>query len=85
MLTELGIAGADASTIQVIAGHEDIRTSQRYLHPTPEHVLMAFERRHAMRGELATASQRCENSLPRFRFVMRVLLNLDPSQKRTAG
>jgi len=54
MLTELGIAGADASTIQIIAGHEDIRTSQRYLHPTPEHVLMAFERMHAMRRELAT-------------------------------
>jgi hypothetical protein len=53
MRTELGIAGADASTIQVIAGHEDIRTSQRYLHPTPEHVLMAFQRMHAMRGDLA--------------------------------
>jgi integrase/recombinase XerC len=54
MLTELGIAGADASTIQAIAGHEDIRTSQRYLHPTPEHVLMAFERMHEMRNRLAS-------------------------------
>jgi hypothetical protein len=85
MLTELGIAGADASTIQVIAGHEDIRTSQRYLHPTPEHVLMAFERTHAMRGKLATASQRCENSLPRVRFLMRALLKFDRSQNRTAA
>jgi hypothetical protein len=49
MLTELGTSGADASTIQMIAGHEDIRTSQKYLHPTPEHVLMAFERMHKMR------------------------------------
>ncbi len=49
MLTELGTAGADASTIQMIAGHEDIRTSQKYLHPTPQHVLMAFERMHKMR------------------------------------
>jgi hypothetical protein len=49
MLTELGTAAADASTIQLIAGHEDIRTSQKYPHPTPDHVLMAFERMHAMR------------------------------------
>jgi len=53
MLTELGAAGADASTIQLIAGHEDIRTSQKYLHPTPEHVTMAFERMHRMRAETA--------------------------------
>ena len=51
MLTELGAAGADASTIQVIAGHEDIRTSQKYLHPTPQHVLMAFERMDTVRKQ----------------------------------
>ena len=49
MLTELGTAEADASTIQVIAGHEDIRNPQKYLHPTPDHVLMVFERMYAMR------------------------------------
>jgi integrase/recombinase XerC len=53
MLSELGAAGADAATIQLIAGHEDIRTSQRYLHPTPENVVRAFERMHLMRRETA--------------------------------
>jgi hypothetical protein len=47
----LGAAGADASTIQVVADHEDIRTSQKYLHPTPQHVLMAFERVYTMRKQ----------------------------------
>jgi len=44
MPTGLGTAEADASTIQVIAGHEDIWNSQKYLHPTPDHALMVFER-----------------------------------------
>jgi hypothetical protein len=35
----------------VIAGHEDIRTSQKYLHPTPRHVLMAFARMNSMRKQ----------------------------------
>ncbi len=51
-------AGADASTIQVIAGHEDIRTSQKYLHPTPQHVLMAFERMHTMRKQTEEREKR---------------------------
>jgi site-specific recombinase XerD len=49
MLTESGTSGADASTIQLIAGHEDIRTSQKYLHPAPEHIIRAFERMYAVR------------------------------------
>jgi len=55
MLTELGTAEADASTIQVIAGHEDIRNPQKYLHPTPDHVLMVFERMYAMRASCTGA------------------------------
>jgi hypothetical protein len=84
MLTELGIAGADASTIQVIAGHEDIRTSQRYLHPTSENVLMAFERMHVMRRELASrkpvsgTKRACD-------IPLRDAGAIDRSQKRTAG
>jgi hypothetical protein len=41
----------------LIAGHEDIRTSQKYLHPTPEHVTMAFERMHRMREETAAPTK----------------------------
>jgi integrase len=42
MLTRLGEAGADAFAIQKIAGHSDIRTSARYVHPTPEKIEGAF-------------------------------------------
>ena len=43
-LTRLGKAGADAFTIQKIAGHSSILTSQRYVHPTPERVEQAISR-----------------------------------------
>jgi integrase len=44
MLTRLGEAGADAFTIMRIAGHSSVTVSQRYVHPTPEHLERAFER-----------------------------------------
>jgi integrase len=44
MLTRLGEAGADASTIMKIAGHSSVTVSQRYVHPTPEGMERAFER-----------------------------------------
>ena len=43
-LTRLGEAGADAFTIQKMAGHSSILTSQRYVHPTPERVETAITR-----------------------------------------
>jgi hypothetical protein len=71
------------TTIQVIAGHEDIRTSQRYLHPTPENVLMAFERMHVMRRELA--SRKPVSGTKRACDIPRDAGAIDRSQKRTAG
>jgi len=46
MLTRLGESGADAFTIKRIAGHSSssITISERYVHPTPEHVERTFER-----------------------------------------
>jgi len=44
MLTRLGESGADAFTIKKIAGHYSISVSERYVHPTPEHVERVFER-----------------------------------------
>ena len=43
-LTRLGEAGADAFTIQKMAGHSSILISQRYVHPTPERVEEAISR-----------------------------------------
>jgi integrase len=42
MLTRLGEAGADAFSIQKIAGHSSILISQRYVHSTPERIEGAF-------------------------------------------
>jgi integrase len=41
-LTRLGEAGADAFSIQKIAGHSSIVVSEKYVHPTPERIEGAF-------------------------------------------
>ena len=47
MLTRLGEAGVDASTIMKIAGHSSVTVSQRYVHPTSEAMERAFEKLEA--------------------------------------
>jgi integrase len=42
MLSRLGMLGVDAFTIMKIAGHSSITISQRYVHPSPESVELAF-------------------------------------------
>jgi hypothetical protein len=46
--TALGEAGADAFTIMRLMGHSTVTVSQRYVHPSPEAVELAFERLTAM-------------------------------------
>lgn len=53
MLTRLGESGADAFTIQRIAGHASIAMSQKYVHPSPESLERAFERLDALNQEQA--------------------------------
>ncbi len=48
-LTDLGAAGADAFTIQAVAGHASVTTSQQYVHPVPETMSRAMERLTAFR------------------------------------
>ncbi len=43
-LTDLGAAGADAFTIQAIAGHSSVTTSQRYVHPVADTMTRAIKK-----------------------------------------
>ena len=42
--TRLGEAGADAFTIMKLMGHSTVTVSQRYVHPSPEALELAYER-----------------------------------------
>ena len=46
--TRLGESGADVFTIMRLMGHSTVTVSQRYVHPSPEAVELAFERMTAM-------------------------------------
>lgn len=46
--TRLGEAGANAFTIMKLMGHSAVTVSQRYVHPSPEAVELAYERLTAL-------------------------------------
>ena len=46
--TRLGESGADAFTIMRLMGHSSVTVSQRYVHPSPETLEVAFERLDSM-------------------------------------
>jgi len=58
-LTRLGESGADAFTIQKMAGHSSIMVSARYVHPTPERVedgISPLEQYNQRKAKAALAS-----------------------------
>ena len=52
-LTRLGESGCDVWTLARIAGHSNIKMSQRYVHPSEDSVLKAFSRLGGHSKELA--------------------------------
>jgi hypothetical protein len=44
-LTNLGLTGADPFTLQRAAGHADLSTTRKYVHPTPESLKSAFQKK----------------------------------------
>jgi integrase len=52
--TRLGEAGADAFTIMRLMGHSTVTVSQRYVHPSPEGIELAYERMAALNQQRLT-------------------------------
>ena len=55
--TRLGEAGADAFTIQRLAGHSSITISQRYVHPTSTIMETAITKMESVRNAQSKAAQ----------------------------
>jgi hypothetical protein len=58
--TRLGESGAEAFTIQKIAGRSSAVISQRYLHPTPALIESAFSRFEAYNAAMAAELDQAE-------------------------
>lgn len=58
--TRLGESGADAFSIMKIMGHSSVTVSQKYVHPTPANLEIAFERMNAMNEILRGGNEAAE-------------------------
>jgi integrase len=57
LLTRMGEAGTDVFTIMRVAGHSSVTVSQRYVHPSPQALEMAFEKLDILNAKAAKALQ----------------------------
>jgi integrase len=76
--TRLGEAGADAFTIMRAMGHSSVVVSQKYVHPTPEAMELAFERLNA-------ANEKAMAGLPRGPELMLHETNADTKTDTSEG
>lgn len=63
-LTNLGLTGADAFTLQRAAGHADLDTTRRYVHPTPESMKAAFQKKEKSEQDSRSKAARKNKKMP---------------------
>lgn len=67
-LTRLGESGSNVFAMQKIAGHADLKTTSRYVHPTPEHIEQAFVRLESYNMKQAAGAVKPETGLGKARL-----------------
>jgi integrase len=84
-LTDLGAAGADAFTIQAIAGHASVMTSQRYMHPVPETIQRAVSKLGEYRIAEAESRRPRLETVPKRRAPATVFATSEEAKSVAAG
>jgi integrase len=77
-LTNLGLTGVDAFTLQRIAGHADITTTRKYVHPTPPVMKDAFRKK-------TDVERRARNAVRKRRSKVVIMPTSGKTQSALAG
>ena len=76
-LTNLGLTGVDPFTLQRAAGHANISTTRKYVHPTPRAMADAFQRKVRSEQRDRRAARRKQSARKQPACVVAVAPTLD--------